>query len=93
MRLLFTSFLLFISFAVSGQKQELAQSYFRNGEYEKAILLYEPLFESNPIRQDYFKTLLTCYQQLEDYEKAQKLLETQLHQIPKPTISACRDWI
>jgi tetratricopeptide (TPR) repeat protein len=82
MRLLFTSFLLFISFAVSGQKQELAQSYFRNGEYEKAILLYEPLHKSNPIRQDYFKALLTCYQQLEDYEKAQKLLEEQLHRFP-----------
>jgi len=79
MRLLFTAFLLFICFAVSGQKQELAQSYFRNGEYEKAILLFEPLYQSNPIRQDYFKTLLTCYQQLEDYEMAQKLLETQLN--------------
>lgn len=82
MRLLFTAFFLFISLAVSGQKQELAQSYFRNGEYEKAILLYKPLFKSNPIRQDYFKTLLTCYQQLEDYEEAHKLLEAQLNRFP-----------
>lgn len=82
MRFLFTAILLFITISVLGQKQELAQSYFRNGEYEKAILLYKPLFENNPIRQDYFKTLLTCYQQIEDYEEAQKLLETQLLRFP-----------
>ena len=82
MRFLFTTFLICISFTVVGQKQELAQSYFRNGEYEKAILLYRPLFESNPIRQDYFKTLLTCYQQIEEYEEAQKILEEQLIRFP-----------
>lgn len=82
MRFLFTTILLFVTISVLGQKQELAQSYFRNGEYEKAILLYKPLFENNPIRQDYFKTLLTCYQQIEDYEEAQKLLETQLLRFP-----------
>lgn len=82
MRILFTAFLICISFLVSGQKQELAQSYFRNGEYEKAIHLYKPLFEANPIRQDYFKTLLTCYQQIEAYEEAQALLEAQLIRFP-----------
>ena len=82
MRTLITAFFIFCFFAVSGQKQELAQSYFRNGDYEKAILLYKPLFDANPIRQDYFKTLLTCYQQIEAYEEAQKILEEQLLRFP-----------
>lgn len=82
MRILITVFFLFCSLTVSGQKQELAQSYFRNGDYEKAIILYKPLFDANPIRQDYFKTLLTCYQQIEAYDEAQKLLEKQLQRFP-----------
>lgn len=73
--------LLFCSTAFS-QNAELANSFFRKGEYEKAILLYEPLLESNPIRQDYFKSLLTCYQQLEQYEKADLLLSQQLQAFP-----------
>ena len=68
--------------SVYSQSAELANSYFRKGEYEKAILLYEPLLESNPIRQDYFKSLLTCYQQLEQYENADRLLSQQLQNFP-----------
>ena len=61
-------FLILLSAPLFAQNAELANSFFRKGEYEKAILLYEPLLENNPIRQDYFKSLLTCYQQLEKYE-------------------------
>ena len=82
MRLLLTLFFCVFSFAVSAQSDELAESYFRNGEYEKAIQLYKPLFEANPIRQDYFKSLLTCYQQIESYGEARKLLEEQLQRFP-----------
>jgi tetratricopeptide (TPR) repeat protein len=78
-RLLF--FFLF-STSLFAQSAELANSFFRKGEYEKAILLYEPLLESNPIRQDYFKSLLTCYQQLEKYEDADRLLNQQLQSFP-----------
>ena len=60
--------LILLSTPLFAQNAELANSFFRKGEYEKAILLYEPLLENNPIRQDYFKSLLTCYQQLEKYE-------------------------
>ncbi len=73
--------LLFCAQAFS-QSAELANSFFRKGEYEKAILLFEPLLESNPIRQDYFKSLLTCYQQLEQYDNADRLLSQQLRSFP-----------
>ena len=74
--------LLFFCSPVFPQSAELANSFFRKGEYEKAILLYEPLLESNPIRQDYFKSLLTCYQQLEQYGNADRLLSDQLQKFP-----------
>ena len=76
---------LLILFSVYGNAQsaELANSYFRKGEYEKAILLYKPLFENNPIRQDYFKSLLTCYQQIESYEASQELIQEQIERFPE----------
>lgn len=82
MRFFLSLFFLFFFLSLSSQNVELAQSYFRKGEYEKAIHLYKPLFESNPIRQDYFKSLLTCYQQIESYGEAQVLLEEQLQRFP-----------
>jgi tetratricopeptide (TPR) repeat protein len=76
---------IYILFSIQGNAQntELANSYFRKGEYEKAILLYKPLFENNPIRQDYFKSLLTCYQQVESYEASQTLIEEQIQRFPE----------
>jgi len=76
---------IYILFSIQGNAQntELANSYFRKGEYEKAILLYKPLFENNPIRQDYFKSLLTCYQQVESYEASQSLIEEQIQRFPE----------
>lgn len=72
-------------FCMEGKSQsaELANSYFRQGSYEKAIEIYKPLLENNPIRQDYFKSLLTCYQQIESYENAQKLIEEQIARFPE----------
>lgn len=83
MKTLLVLFFLIISLAGNAQSAELATSYFRKGEYEKAILLFEPLLESNPIRQDYFKSLLTCYQQLEQYDKAKALIQKQLGRFPE----------
>ncbi len=74
----------YISF-LTAQNTELANSYFKKGEYEKASALYKPLHENNPIRRDYFKNLLTCYQQLENYELANDLLQSQIIQFPKQT--------
>ena len=81
----FTIVVIFILFSITGHAQsaELANAYFRKGEYEKAILLYQPLFESNPIRQDYFKSLLTCYQQVESFTDAQALIEEQIQRFPE----------
>lgn len=77
-----TLFLLFFVLTASSQNAELANSYFRKGEYRKAIELYKPLLEENPIRQDYFKSLLTCYQQIEDFDRAGALLDEQLQRFP-----------
>ncbi len=83
MRLFLIVIYILFAFHGNAQNTELANSYFRKGEYEKAILLYKPLFENNPIRQDYFKSLLTCYQQVESYEASQALIEEQIQRFPE----------
>jgi len=83
MRLFLIVISILFAFHGNAQNTELANSYFRKGEYEKAILLYKPLFENNPIRQDYFKSLLTCYQQVESYEESQTLIEEQIQRFPE----------
>jgi tetratricopeptide (TPR) repeat protein len=80
-----TFFLLLITLSVFGQNAQLANSYFRKGEYEKAIMLFEPLYHENPIRRDYFKKLLTSYQQIEKYDKAYTLLQNQILSFPNQT--------
>ncbi len=79
-------FLLFIfTHVIFAQKIDLANSYFQNGEYEKAIMLYRPLYEKNPVRRDYFKNLLSSYQQIEKYDLAQELIQGQIQKFPNQT--------
>ncbi len=80
-----TFFLLLITFSLFSQGSQLADSYFRKGEYEKAIQLYEPLHRANRVRRDYIKKLLTSYQQLEKFNEANNLLQGQLIDFPNQT--------
>lgn len=64
------------------QDAQLAYSYFRNGEYEKAKALYKELYKNNPVSRDYFKNLLSCYQLTADFVSAGKLLEQQQQAYP-----------
>ena len=49
------------------QSPRLARSYYQAGEYEKAIELYKELHKKHAYRTDYFKLLVTSYQQLEKF--------------------------
>ncbi len=81
-------FLFFFSCSIFSQSEKLANSYFIKGEYEKAIMLYKPLYESTPIRRDYFKNLLSSYQQIEKFELADSLIQDQFKKFPKQTFLA-----
>jgi len=75
-------FVLFISHLAYTQNSELALSYFKNGEFEKAILLYKPLLEKEPFQRIYFKNLLTSYQQTEKYILANDIIKSQMDRFP-----------
>jgi tetratricopeptide (TPR) repeat protein len=57
---------------VNGQDPRLCEQYFRNGEYDKASICFQKVFEKNPSRDYYFdryiETLLLS-EQYKDYEK------------------------
>ena len=76
----FLSILLFLFGAVVyGQSEQLAKNYFDQGEYAKALRHYEKLVEDNPGNSDYFFGLIATHQQLEEFEKAEKLLLEKLN--------------
>ena len=66
------------SFISSQNNLNLAENYFREGEYEKATQLYESLEKNNPYNTRYLKRLITCYQETNNYEKASELLQKKL---------------
>ncbi len=63
---------------VSAQTEQLAQNYMDRGEFEKAQIAYEELLKSQPNNSNYFQQIVSCYQQLQQFEKANKALEDRL---------------
>lgn len=70
--------LLFIALSMNAQNEQLANNYFDRGEFEKALVSYEELLKSNIGHSNYFQRVVECHQQLQHYDKAQKLLEERL---------------
>ncbi len=66
--------ILFWAIPALGQADFLAKQYLNDGDYEKAVVFYERLVNTNPRRPDYVEGLLACYQQLERFQDAEKLL-------------------
>lgn len=82
---LFITFLL--SVAVFSQNQQLADNYFEKGEFEKALVIYESLIEKSPRNISYAQQMVACYQQLEQYDKAEKLLIEKIEETKQPMLT------
>ena len=79
MRSIFFTVFLLSSVAVISQSSILAENYFDQGEYEKAITIYEKLVNRNPGRLDYLKSLVESNQQLQKFSIAESLLLNKLN--------------
>ena len=62
-------------------KELLARSYYNKGQYDKAVVLFEELYNKNP-RQYYYAYLLNSLISLKEYKKADKLVKKQLKMSP-----------
>jgi tetratricopeptide (TPR) repeat protein len=78
MQKIFLLLFLFVSLLVSSQNEQLAQNYYEKGEFEKAVLSYEELLKSQPGNSIYFQRVTDCYQQLLQFDKAEKVIQERL---------------
>lgn len=78
-KLFFLIFLVTISFSYAQNEVRLAENYLRQGEYEKATQIYQNLYKRNPFNTTYLKKLATCYQELDQYQRADSLIRSALN--------------
>lgn len=83
MRTLF--FILFLAISSISYAQNdylLAESYYREGAYEKATQIFKKLYTKSPFNTTYLSRLISCYQETENFTTAKSLLESKLKKNP-----------
>lgn len=87
MRFLFLlCFLLSLNCFSQNEDNLLAREYFKNGEFEKALVSYKKLYAKNSKNRNYLFQLVKVHQQLEQYTEAEKLLNTDLLRYEYPPL-------
>lgn len=62
--------------------EQLAAYYYRQGEFDKALLYYERLYDERP-SDDHYQYYLNCLLALEEFKEAEKLAEKQAKLAPQ----------
>ncbi len=83
MRYLFLLFI-FLSANIYSQDDILAKDYFKNGDFEKALLEYKKLYSKSPSNINYITQILITHQQLEQYNEAETFLLELMKRIKYP---------
>ncbi len=78
MKKLFLHSMLFFSLVCFSQNEQLAEYYYDKGDFEKAKIGFEELLVSVPQNMQYFLRTIDCYQQLEQYDVAEKAIQSRL---------------
>ena len=78
MRILILIFFLISTTIGFAQSDALAKNYFEQGEYEKALNVYQRLVKSSPYRMDYFMGVVQSNQQLENFSEVDRLIREKL---------------
>ena len=79
MKKLFLHITLFFSLVCFSQNEQLAQYYFDKGDFEKAKISFEELLKNQPSNSQYFQRTIDCYQQLQQFDVAEKALRERLN--------------
>jgi tetratricopeptide (TPR) repeat protein len=86
MKKIFLYINLLVSLIGFSQNDQLAQNYFDKGDFEKAKISYEELLKSQPSNSFYFQKTIDCYQQLQQYDKAEKSIQDRLNQFKQSSL-------
>ncbi|MEN9522914.1 MAG: hypothetical protein RL065_1291 [Bacteroidota bacterium] len=63
------------SFAQSKEDLDLAEAYYNNNEFEKAVALYDKLFSQNPNSIIVYDKYIKVLESLKQYDKAEKVIK------------------
>ena len=81
---------LFISLLFSlmtfAQNEQLAQNYFDKGDFEKAKISFEELVKLSPSNGNYYQKVVECYQQLKQFDLAEKSIQERLDKYKMSTL-------
>jgi tetratricopeptide (TPR) repeat protein len=58
----------------------LADTYYRQGEFEKATQIFKKLYDKSPFNTTYLSKLITCYQESNNFKTAEDLLKNRIKQ-------------
>lgn len=78
MKKLFLHITLFFSLVCFSQNEQLAQYYYDKGDFEKAKISFEELLKNQPSNSQYFQRTIDCYQQLQQFDLAEKAIRERL---------------
>ncbi|WP_412986563.1 tetratricopeptide repeat protein [Pontimicrobium sp. IMCC45349] len=85
MKRLLIIILCFCCFNLSAQEEDdLAKDYFKRGEFEKALVTYQKLYENNKGSSKYLLRIIEIYQQLEQFPEAEALIQNQIKKSKNP---------
>lgn len=80
-------FILFLSsFWVSAQNEQLALDYFDKGEFQKALTLFDEISTKQPSNYFFFQKVVECYQQLQQYDKAENVINKRKDKYNQPLL-------
>ncbi|WP_142784788.1 tetratricopeptide repeat protein [Changchengzhania lutea] len=73
-----------IALQLGAQEDAVAKEYFKNGDYEKALLEYKKLYAKSQSNIIYINQIVSSHQQLEQYDDSETFLTTLLKRVNYP---------
>lgn len=86
MKTVFLYIALFFSLVVCSQNEQLAANYYDKGEFEKALISFQELLKNQPGNSNYFQKMIDCYQQLGQFDAAEKALQDRFDKYKQASI-------
>ena len=74
-----------LSFSQNDEEQ-LADDYYKRGEFQKALISYQKLYDEQPTNYNYIYHLIKTHQQLEQFIAAETLIKSKIAIYQNPTL-------
>lgn len=78
-------FIGYVSFSQNSEEQ-LAADYYKRGQFEKALLSYQKLYDEQPNNYDYIFHLIKTHQELEQFKTAETLIKSKIALYQNPAL-------